>query len=467
MNLVLSEISNRPEDIERLTHFYNEVYVPGFPDPDERESLCNMKKYLKLREEDWYGSNNYHIILGFDGDRAVAGSVSDYLATPNCGVIEFLLVDRSAQGTGNGRKVHDATLKALDADARRNGRDAIDGIVIELNDPFRVASQDDNFDPFERALIWDRWGYGRLCFPYVQPALSDKQEPVICLLLAMKPVAPNFRHKIPPSLVSDVLREYMRWAMRIEKPEVNRNFIEMSQFLSGLSMVPVEPLSHYIGRDPDKPLSIRPITSATDPALKIATDLYQRVFPPGPTVIDAQMFGHALEWFVDRQDVHYHFWALAPGDGEPIAGMASFFVMPRFAFGGYLALEPPLKGTGRAGVAMKRIEEQIIRDEPEAQKFYAECIQNSTEEAILAGLGFNRVPARYYQPPTVDDQQFGTGRGPELTLLIKWLGCDYGRTQLSRDDFLADLKIWLVEVYRVSDPEGTHTFQAARTTFGG
>jgi hypothetical protein len=184
-------------------------------------------------------------------------------------------------------------------------------------------------------------------------------------------------------------------------------------------------------------------------------------------VIDAQMFGHALEWFVDRQDVHYHFWALAPGDGEPIAGMASFFVMPRFAFGGYLALEPPLKGTGRAGVAMKRIEEQIIRDEPEAQKFYAECIQNSTEEAILAGLGFNRVPARYYQPPTVDDQQFGTGRGPELTLLIKWLGCDYGRTQLSRDDFLADLKIWLVEVYRVSDPEGTHTFQAARTTFGG
>src|SRR5580704_19638027 len=205
MNLVFKDISDEPDDLDLLSRFYDDLYVAGFPDPNERESLANMKRYLKLRREGWYGENCYHIILALDGDRTVAASVSDYLATPNCGVIEFLLVAESLWGTGIGKKLHAATIEALDGDARRVGRDGVNGIVIELNDPFRVAARDDNFDPFERALIWDRWGYGRLCFPYVQPALSDKQEPVICLLLAMKPVAPNFRYKVPPSLVSDVL----------------------------------------------------------------------------------------------------------------------------------------------------------------------------------------------------------------------------------------------------------------------
>jgi GNAT superfamily N-acetyltransferase len=465
MSLVMIDISDEGEDLERLTRFYDELYEAGFPDPNERESLENMKEYLRLKRRGWYGSNNYHIILSFDGDRPVAASVSDYLAIPNCGVIEFLLVDESLHGTGIGRMLHDATLEALGADARCNGRSGVGGIVIELNDPFRVAPREDNFDPFERASIWGRWGYGRLCFPYAQPALSDEQKPVTCLLLAMKPIAPGLRHEVSPSLVCDILREYMRWAMRIDDPEANANFIEMKQFLSGLTSVRIEPLSHYIGRDPEKSLSIKPITTATDPALKIATGLYKRAFPPGPTVIDVRMFARALEWSGGQRDVHYHLWALAPSDNEPIAGMASFFVMPRFAFAGYLALEPPLKGTGRARLVMKRIEEQIIRDEPDAQKLYAECIPDSTEEAIFSGLGFARVPVRYYQPPTVDEHGFGVGSGPELTLLVKRLGCDYGPTPLSRDEFLEDLKIWLAAVYRAGDPEGSHTFEAARSTF--
>jgi GNAT superfamily N-acetyltransferase len=464
MSLVLKNISDAPADLDLLSRFYEGLYIAGFPDPNERESLANMKHYLSLRREGWYGPNSYHIILALDGDRTVAASVSDYLAKPNCGVIEFLLVDEAMRGTGIGKTVHAATIEAFDADARRAGRGSLDGVVIELNDPFRVAPQDDNYDPFERALIWDRWGYKRICFPYIQPALSEEQEPATCLLLAMKPIAARLQSEIPAVLAGDAVGEYMRWAMRIDNPEANPIFVEMRKFLSAQSTVPLEPLSLYIGRDPARPLSIKPVTRADDPDFKTGTDVYARAFPPGPTVIDVRMFAHALQWSVGRTDLHYHFWALANGPGEPIAGMASFFVMQDFAFGGYLAFEPPLRGTGRTGIVLKRIEEQIIRDEREARQHYIECVPNSSEEAVFHHLGFTPVPVRYVQPPTMDDEHFGSGEGPQITLLCKRLGSDYGRTPFSADQFLADLKVWLREVYRIDEPEESPTFRIAAAT---
>lgn len=466
MTLVLNDITDGAVDLAHLSRFYEGLYVAGFPDPNERESLANMARYLKLRRDGWYGANNYHIILALDGERTVAASVSDYLATPNCGVIEFLLVDESVRGTGVGKTVHTATVAALDADARRAGHAGVDGVVIELNDPFQVAPQDDNYDPFARAMIWNGWGYGRLCFPYVQPALSEEQQPVTCLILAIKPVAAPWRDEVPADTVCQVLEGYLRWAMRIEQPALDPTFAAMKQSLSGTATVRVEPLSHYVGRDPDKALSIKPISNAADPDFNVATAIYARAFPPGPTVIDVRMFAHAMQWSAGRSDVHYHFWALAVAPGEPVAGMASFFVMPRFAFGGYLAIEPPLRGTGRTRIIVKRIEEQIIRDESAAQIHYIECAPNSFEEKVFLHLGFRRVPVRYVQPPTADDEHFGVGVGPQITLLSKRIGCDYGRHAFSASEFLADLKVWLVEVYRLGDPEASQTFQIARATVG-
>lgn len=464
MNLVFRDISDEPADLERLSHFYRHLYVEGFPDPNERESLANMKRYLRLRREGWYGSNNYHIILAQDGKRTVGASVSDYLAGSNCGVIEFLLVAKALWGTGIGRKLHDATIAALDADARRLGRSGVDAIIIELNDPYRVAPQHDNFDPFERAMIWDRWGYGRLCFPYVQPALSDDQAPVTCLLLGMKPIAPHLKQQVPAGTVCEALAGYMQWAMRIESPSLDPTFIAMKQFLSKQSAVRIEPLSVYIGRDPARPLTIRPIMSPTDPDFRTAIELYARAFPPGPTVIDVRMFERAFKW-AEGADWHYHLWALAEAPDRPITGMISFFVMPRFGFGGYMALESPLRGTGRARVALKRVEEQIIRDEPGAQRQYIECVPNSNEEAVFKALGFYPVPVHYHQPPIFDDKRFGSGGGPQITALTKRLGCDYDGA-ISSQDFLRDLKAWLSHVYRVADPEASETFKIARSTFG-
>jgi GNAT superfamily N-acetyltransferase len=466
MSVVFKDLSDERDDLDLLARFYAGLYVSGFPDPDERESLANMERYLELRRRGWYGPNSYHIILALDGERTVAASVSDYLADSNCGIIEFLIVDESMRGTGLGKMLHAATIEALHADARAIGRDGIDAVVIELNDPFQVAAVDDNYDPFERAMIWDRWGYGRLCFPYVQPALSAEQQPATCLLLAMKPISANLERQVPPALIVEILRGYLRWAMRIEDPDTDPIFMQMQRFLTPAPAIHIEPLAVYVGRDPERPVTVVPVENDRDPNFRRAVDLYSNAFPPGPTVIDTEMFRHALQWFADRDDVHYHLWALANAPHEQPFGMTSFFVMPRFGFGGYLAFDESVRGGGRARVVLKRVEEQIIRDSPHARLHYIECAPKSTEEAIFRTLGFAPVPVRYIQPATVDEEHFGSEGGPEITLLQKTLGSDYGRTAFDPDRLLEDLKVWLTDVYRIPAPESSETFRVARSTIG-
>ncbi|HET6426717.1 MAG TPA: hypothetical protein VFG20_23695, partial [Planctomycetaceae bacterium] len=57
------DLTDAPADAARFDRFIRELYIPGFPDPDERESPENMREYLRLRAAGWYGENNYHIVL--------------------------------------------------------------------------------------------------------------------------------------------------------------------------------------------------------------------------------------------------------------------------------------------------------------------------------------------------------------------------------------------------------------------
>jgi hypothetical protein len=263
---------------------------------------------------------------------------------------------------------------------------------------------------------------------------------------------------------ADVLRGYLRWAMRIEDPDTNPIFKTMQHFLAGTPAILIEPLSVYTGYDPERPLTVIPVESNDDPNFQRAVDLYSQSFAPGPTIIDAEMFRHALHWFDGRDDVHYHLWVVANAPDELPFGMTSFFVMPRFGFGGYLAFDESMRGGGRARIVLKRVEEQIIRDAPNARRHYIECAPHSTEEAIFRSLGFRAVPMRYIQPATIDEEHFGSEGGPEITLLDKPLGSDYGRSSVDAERLLEDLKVWLAEVYRMTDPESSETFRVARST---
>ena len=91
-----------------LERFYENLYLPEFPHPDERESLQNMLGYLKKRDAGWFERNDYQILLALEGETPIAGVIGDYLEAPDVAVVEFLVVsserrDRGRRAGGQGQ----------------------------------------------------------------------------------------------------------------------------------------------------------------------------------------------------------------------------------------------------------------------------------------------------------------------------------------------------------------------------
>lgn len=453
------ELSASPEDRVLLHAFYQSLCVPEFPDPDERESLANMERYLELKASGWYGANNYHILLFFDDTGAfLAGSVSDYLADPNAGVLEFMVVDPRWRHRGIGQQVLEQTERTLLADARHASRDPLACIVGELNDPCKPATETDSIDPFLRLEIWQRWGYGRLDFPYVQPALSPNQRPVRCLLLAAKTFPPESRH-LPPETVKRILHEYMRLAMRITTPEDCPEFEEMSRALDAMPMVALGPLARVLKAEEKRPIEVHEIAGADDRDFNTLLAIYAAAFGSAPTAISLETLRDAV-----RQRAHsdgayaWHLWAIRSTAGRDVDGMASFFTFPGFGFGGYIAFDPSARGRGYLQPVLARIEEQMVRDCRGARGWYIECESDRVAE-IFRKRGFREVPITYRQPP------LRGGEAPALKLLYKEIGNPDGPV-VTCAELLSALEWIFGGVYKLDAPRQSPYFADIERAIG-
>jgi len=447
--LSFRELTASSSDRAVLRRFYDDVYTPEFPDLDERESLVNIERYLELKSEGWYGNNAYHVIVVESAGEAVAGVIADYLAEPNAGVIEFLVVTPALRGRGLGRRLHDHTEAVLVDDARRAGHPALDYVVAEINDPFRIDLAADNLDPFLRARVWGGWGYRKLDFPYVQPALSETQQPVHHLMLAMKPVVAAYAEAMPAARLRDTVRAYLRWAMRIPDPDANAEYQAMQNHLAVREGVPSIPLARYVGHDPTAPLDVEEIVGE-GPTFDRVVAVYSSVFPPGATSIDPAIFRLAVSGS-DSLGAHarYHLWALRDKPGSAVAGMASFFSLPGVGFGGYVALAPPLRGRRRLRSIGARIEEQMRRDKTGARGWLIECEPDSKALAIFERLGFREVALVYHQPALPSHE----GQSPRLALGYKEFGAVYGTPDLRRDELREMIHAVFDTVYGVTVAE--------------
>jgi GNAT superfamily N-acetyltransferase len=432
-----------------LRRFYEGLYVAEFPDADERESLANIERYLELRGQGWYGPNNYHVALLLEDGEPIGGVIADYLATPDTGVLEFLVVDRARRRRGIGSRLLEWIEANLADDAVRAGG-RLRGFVAELNDPF-TCPVPDSLDPFERLEIWGAWGYARLDFPYVQPALSADQNPVRHLLLALKWRGPR-PAAVDPGFVRGVVHEYIRWAMRIPEPAACAEYAAMAGHLAGRADVPLVPLAAYVGEDAARPLQVREVESDTDPDLEATLAAYTQAFAPGPTTVTPEEFRRALAERRTRREpgATYHLWALRSAAGGPVGGMTSFFGLPGAGFGGYIALGPGLRGTGRLPLLLARIERQLVQDRLGARGWYIECERTASAIGRFRRAGFHEIAVDYRQPdlsPSVAGPV-----GVPLALLYKDFGAHYATPAVPVDDFRAALAHIYRVVYRVAAP---------------
>lgn len=511
-------ISFREVDASRaglatLARFYRDRYVAEFPDPDERESLANMRRYLRLKAQGWYGPNNYHILIAELGGAPVGGAVFDYLAEPNAGVIEFLFVAADRRIRGVGRALLDETLRLLRQDARERRGKRLAAVVAEMNDPFRRPETPDNLDPFVRAAIWGRWGFGVLDFPYVQPALSARQARVEGLVLIARTLGAP-RSAVSSAWVARTVGEYLRWAMRIEQPGDNADYREMSAFLGARRTVVLEPLLAYIGHDPEREFEVeavraargdgRDVGRASEPAgrndpeeggtaqrnglLENVLSVIRAAIPQAGRVAAIAEFAAALER-AQSGGAPYHLWALRAPGRPSIDGAASFFTLPSAGFGGYIVLAGRLRGRGLLPLLIARIEERMIRDDTKAEGWFVECGDESVDAFLRAD--FAEVPVEYRPPvvgsasrvgrgepasPSSRPETVGGGRPagrktrpaaapPErLHLLYKPFGIPRPPLTLPARFVLRALREMLRHVYAVAAPTGHPTYRSARDT---
>lgn len=443
------DLRNIPDDLELLTRFYEDLFVPGFPDEDERESIDTFRDNLVKRDAGFYCDNNYHILLLVDGDRPVAASIFDYLAASNCGAIEYILAAEDQRGKGLGWKIHERSVALMREDALKSGQEELNGIMLEINDPFQVSSEMDIVDPFDRVLMWQRWGYRRLRFPYQQPALSAEQSAIDYLVLGVKVVAPALAAGFPPQLAKTLVVDYLVWANRLTELEQDTFYLAMSAYAHSIDIAPFEDFDAYIGRDPR--LGVIPVTEDSGPAWKALLAVYHRHFPPGPTVVEDGLIAARLArtW---PDGSRYHVWALTSAEGGDIHGMATFFSMPRAGFLGYLAFDPELRGRGLARVACKRMEEQLIRSQPNIKHWYVECEPGTPQQAAFEAIGFRPLPVVYRAPP-VGPGADGMAEGPAMTLLRKRLGDDLIPVQADAADLRRDMLTILRTVFGLPEAE--------------
>lgn len=233
MALQIADITKDREDLMHLLdRAYHDIYVPAFPDPDERESLEKFKRGIR---EEIPGVNIAVNILGEnlnDKDKAVIKgiSVGYYYQNQNVGLLAYNAIAPEAREKGLGKIMVQSRINSLKNYAAAIGK-KIDGVFIEVNDPQKVAPENDSMNPADRVGIFTKWGARKVPIPYVQPPVD--KDSVYCdyLLLLNYPVDGRYA---PASAVEQYLRGIYREDRLGRKPEEDAYFREMTQALRSL-----------------------------------------------------------------------------------------------------------------------------------------------------------------------------------------------------------------------------------------
>ncbi|MFP3284710.1 MAG: GNAT family N-acetyltransferase [Nitrososphaeria archaeon] len=224
-----------PSDAVVLRDLYP-LYRAIFPSDEEAETLENLERYLALKSTDYYGDNDYHVIIARIGGKIVGFAIGDYYSEPSVGVIEFLGVDDSFRGRGLGSLLEGEFVRRASADASALGKD-LRGIFVEVEDPEAVGK-------WGSVPFWSRRGYMFVPIRYVQPPLSPGKRRAENLRLMFRPIPEST--SMGYDVLLGFLRSYFRYAMSIEDPERAVEYRLVEEQVSGPALTLEDPGSALI-----------------------------------------------------------------------------------------------------------------------------------------------------------------------------------------------------------------------------
>lgn len=229
------EIANvtkdKPDLFPLLAEAYEKVYMPAFPNPDSRESL---EKFMKAIHG---GIPKVGIIVNILGDhlsdpdpakRVIKGiSIAYYYEPQNVGMLAYNAISPEHREGGLGKLMVDSRIESLKQMARTHGKN-LAGVFIDVNDPQKVAKEDDSIDPSQRIAIFEKWGAKTIPIDYVQPPLSEDGYYCDVMRLMNYPVDGKYADA---KIVEAFLRGLYREFRSDKKPDEDYHFAKMKKQL--------------------------------------------------------------------------------------------------------------------------------------------------------------------------------------------------------------------------------------------
>ena len=224
-NIMFTDIDyNDRQAVTDLGIFYTDIYMESFPDPNEREQFDNLLLYLKRGHES--ADYEFHIVLAKDeNDKIIGGCIFDYYTASNAGVIEFLAIRKDLQSSGIGTALYKNALSILERDAYAATKEQLRCICCEIDSPeYNKAS-------IKKYLyFWHKNGYKHLDFKYIQPALSQSQQPVYGLWFNIMPLNLG-ENGISGNYILSVIADYMKFSMQLGDYENSQEYKAMKREL--------------------------------------------------------------------------------------------------------------------------------------------------------------------------------------------------------------------------------------------
>lgn len=233
MTLELVNVTaDRSDLFQLLKEAYDRIYVPAFPDPNEREDFDKFISAIKG------GIAGVGITVNIVGEnledparRVLKGmSVAYYYEAQNVGLLAYNAISPEHQGGGIGKVLVQSRINSLKDMAAAKGK-KLDGAFIEVNDPRQVKPEDDSMDPLKRISLFTKWGARLVPIDYAQPPLSDDGAHCEQLLLMSYPVDGKYASR---NAIEKFLRGIYKEGRVNHRPETDPVFVRMVHELKNL-----------------------------------------------------------------------------------------------------------------------------------------------------------------------------------------------------------------------------------------
>ncbi|MDR0313550.1 MAG: GNAT family N-acetyltransferase [Treponema sp.] len=211
---IIEEAQNNKEGIIDLCNMYGQIFLPAFPNDDERESLENLIRFLQSENK----REDRHIIHMKTNSTIVGSIFFSYFHEANSGYIPYIVIDPNSRKKGYARAMFEAAMKIMEQDAKKINKKSLKHIYLEIDKYYK------NIPP--SVHLWHSLGFKRIDLTYIQPPLNKEKKPSDNLILVVRHKSPD-SSAIPANDVKIFIKEFFTRSFDIPQPILDDYVKEM------------------------------------------------------------------------------------------------------------------------------------------------------------------------------------------------------------------------------------------------